>query len=214
MRKLALLAAAFALTLVASPVMAKPKWEDGQPPGQAKKEGDWTPPGQAKKEGHSSARDSGGLDWSSVRLCRTMWWDAFSSFGECVVVQTWALRNGHDDEEDASEDWRDRWKFWGDGGHNLNGDLRITDVDIDRDGTFTISGEGAEGPHVIVSIGGVSNLVVGYGATERIDSDGSWTVEGDWACQDSDRSHEARFRVLELDERLSTVATFPCQAED
>jgi hypothetical protein len=224
MRKISVLAAAFALTLVVSPTMAKPKWGEGQPPGQAKKEDGWTPPGQAKKQAISEqdSPPSGPGNSANVHWCKVRWWDDdndddlpdFASFSQCVTHFAHALHTAHDDEEDANEDRRERRKSWGDGSQNQHGELDITSWDIDREGTFTLRGEGAEGDTVFVSVGGVSGAVVGFGIDSNVDGDGSWEVHGEWACQESDNSEEARFRAYDWDERVSELATFPCRDED
>lgn len=223
MHKLPILAAAFSLSLLAAPAMAKPKW-DGEgghvPPGQAKKEGDWMPPGQAKKieQTAGDAPPPGPGNSANVHWCKANWSknedtqdEPFGSFSQCVTFYAHGLHTVDDDEEDANEDLQDKKKNRGDGSNNQHGELDVTDFTIARDGTFVLRGKGAE-DRVIVSVGGVSELVVGFGMAEPR-SDGTWEVNGEWACQESESSHDARFRAFDLDERVSKVATFPCRAE-
>jgi hypothetical protein len=234
MRTPLFLACSLALLLLAPPSLAHhadwhhppgqaKKEGDWTPPGQAKKQGDWTPPGQAKKQAQAEgdAPAPGPGNSANVHWCKANWWrddtddGPFAAFSACVTFYAHGLRTAADDEEDAAEDRLDRSKRKGDGSDDRHGQLGITDYTVRRDGTFTVRGVGAE-ERVVVSVGGVSGLVVGFGMTDEIGADGDWAVEGEWACQDSDTSHEARFRAFDADaeERVSTVATFPCRAED
>jgi len=224
MRKLPILAAAFSLSLLAAPAMATPQWGEGGhvPPGQAKKEGGWMPPGQAKKiaQTEGDAPPPGPGNSANVHWCKANWWNHdgnaeglqdFTSFSDCVTHFAHGLRTADDDEEDANEDHQGKTKNRSDGSNNQHGELIVTDFTIARDGTFVLRGKGAE-DRVIVSVGGVSELVVGFGMAEPR-SDGTWEVNGEWACQESQSAHDARFRAFDLDERVSKVATFPCRAE-
>jgi hypothetical protein len=228
MRKLSLLAAAFALSLVASPSLAKPKDGGWTPPGQAKKEGDWmppgqakkqdgwVPPGQAKKQGDDQESFSGPGNSGNVRYCRVHWReDEFWNFGQCVSAYARGLHTADDEEEDANEDGQEKRKNRSDGSNNQHGDLDITSIDIDRDDqTFLVKGAGAEGSLLFASVGGGSGLVVGFGLASSVNSDGTWEVRGEWACQDSESRHEARIRVYDSDERVSELASFPCRVEN
>jgi hypothetical protein len=93
-----------------------------------------------------------------------------------------------------------------------NGDLKITDIDVDEDGWFRVKGEGAEG-QVTLSVGGVSGQVVGFGQGDT-DGAGRFEVVGLWACRDDDDEHDARVRAQDADERDSERVTFPCDDQD
>ena len=93
-----------------------------------------------------------------------------------------------------------------------NGDLHITDIDVDEDGWFRVQGKGAEG-QVTLWVGGVSGQVVGFGQGSP-DREGRFEIVGLWACRDDDAEHDARVRAQDLDERDSERVTFPCDEED
>jgi hypothetical protein len=185
MRLMPFLTAFFVFMLIAAPAFAHHKpGHGGGPPGQRGGEeshnGDGPPSGPG---------NSGAAHW-----CKTHWAEeGFRNHGHCVSHHAHE-RNGGEAEAEAE----------GDG----EGDLIITDIRIRTDGTFRLRGRGAE-DLVIVSIGGGSGLVVGFGEAEPA-SDGTFTVEGEWACQENDSDHRARFRVRDSDETESQFATFPC----
>lgn len=216
MRAAPLLISAFALALIATPALAKPHDGGWTPPGQAKKDGDWMPPGQAKKvdqDNHDAdpadfPGTSGFAWWCKANFVR----EGFFNHGQCVASHAHDLHNADDDEEDADEDGQDHHRSRSDRTDDRFGQIDITDILVRKDGTFRLEGVGAE-DRVIVSVGGLSEQVVGFGLADPR-SDGRWVVEGEWACQDSSSSHDARFRAFDLDERVSEVATFPCRVED
>lgn len=202
MRIISLAGAALALALIATPAAAKPHDPDHTPSGRAKQQdGDHLPPGQARKEDRIDHPDDAPGNSGWAHWCKEHWQDAdYSNHGDCVSDKAGDRRDDERDEDDE------------DGSGGRHSALRITNLDIDRDGTFTLSGHGAEDT-VNVSVGGLSGEVVGVGRDEP-DSDGRWEVRGRWACSDSDSKHDARVRAFDSDEGTSTTATFPCTAED
>ena len=99
-----------------------------------------------------------------------------------------------------------------DGDDGRNGELQITDIDVDEDGWFRVRGKGAEG-QVTLAVGGVSGQVVGFGQGQP-DGEGKFEIVGLWACRDDDAEHDARVRAQDLDERDSERVSFPCNEED
>jgi hypothetical protein len=93
-----------------------------------------------------------------------------------------------------------------------NGDLKITDIDVDEDGWFRVQGRGAEGA-VTLRVGGVTGQVVGFGEGAA-NPEGRFEIVGLWACRDDDHEHDARVRAQDADERDSEQVTFPCDEED
>jgi hypothetical protein len=120
--------------------------------------------------------------------------------GQCVAehARTLGLDLGRDDDDDDDD--------------GQNGDLQITDIDVDEDGWFRVQGRGAEG-EVTLRVGGVSGQVVGFGQGLP-DHEGRFEIVGLWACRDDDDEHEARVRTEDADERDSERVTFPCDEED
>lgn len=187
MRMMPLLAALFAFVLLAAPTAAHHRdGHQGGPPGSrgGEESGNDGPP--------DGPGNSGAAHW-----CKTHWADeGFRNHGQCVSHHARARHGGDDEVGEESADG------------DRHGDLAITDIRIRTDGTFRLRGVGAE-DLVIVSIGGGSGLVVGFGEATPA-SDGSFTVEGEWACQDSDSDHRARFRARDSDETDRQFAAFPC----
>ena len=108
-------------------------------------------------------------------------------------------------------------RLWGlnldrDDDDGRNGDLQITDIDVDEDGWFRVQGRGAEG-QVTLSVGGVSGQVVGFGQGPS-NNDGRFEIAGLWACRDDDAEHDAQVRAQDGDERDSERVSFPCDKED
>ena len=99
-----------------------------------------------------------------------------------------------------------------DGDDGQQGELQITDIDVDEDGWFRVRGRGAEGL-VTLWVGGVSGQVVGFGQGNP-DGAGQFEIVGLWACRDDDDEHDARVRAQDADERDSERVSFPCNKED
>lgn len=118
--------------------------------------------------------------------------------GQCVADHARAqgvdLNDGDDEGDDGQQ-----------------GELRITDIDVDDNGSFRVRGSGAEG-WVKISVGGVSGEVVGFGQGDA-SQDGTFDIVGLWSCQDDDE-HDARVRAQDADERDSERVSFPCDKED
>ncbi len=198
MRSLAFVGATLALLLVATPVSAhhKPGHAGGPPHGNPGKQGG--PPGQRGEAGpESGPGNSGAAHW-----CKDNFADQrgdpfpFKNRGQCVSYFARGGTLDTDDDENADR----------------SGDLEITEVLIRDNGTFRLRGAGAD-DLVIVSIGGGSGKVVGFGEGKP-GSGGSWEVEGEWACQDTSSDEAARFRVHDSDERDRLLTTFPCDELD
>ena len=143
-----------------------------------------------------------------------------SNPGSCPGNSGWA----HWCKEQNNRGWArglcvsERARLWGldldrdDDDDGRNGDLQITDIDVDEDGWFRVQGRGAEG-HVTLWVGGVSGQVVGFGEGEAT-HEGRFEIVGLWACRDDDNGHDARVRAQDPDERDSERITFPCDEED
>jgi hypothetical protein len=188
MRISALLGGVLALLLLATPVSAHHKpGHQGGPPGQrgVNRDDDAGP--------LSGPGNSGAAHWCKDNYAA----EGFKNHGQCVSFFARGGTLDIDDDDSARL-----------------GDLEITEVRIDVDddeGTFFLRGVGAEG-RVFALIDGGSGQVVGGGVSD-VDADGSWVVEGTWACN-SDSPQAARFRVFDADERDRLLTTFPCDELD
>jgi hypothetical protein len=128
--------------------------------------------------------------------------------GECVANHVRALGLEvlllDDDNDNDGNDNGDN--------DNEQGDLRITKVDVDDDGSFRVRGQGAEGP-VLIWVGGFFSRVLGFGQGEA-NGDGEFDIEGAWGCRTDDDPHLARVRVRDEDERHRQLVSFPCDDRD
>ena len=196
-----MLAGALALLLLAAPVSAhhKPGHRGGPQHGESGDRADSSGRRDVVRHADPSGPEDGPGNSAAAGWCRNNYADSshgepfpFKNRGQCV---SFFARGGTLDDD-------------GDDDEGSHGYLRITDVRVRDDGTFRLRGEGAE-DQVIVSIGGISGKVVGFGQGMP-GSDGSWVVEGEWACQDDDSREEARFLARDSDERDPESARFPC----
>jgi hypothetical protein len=121
-------------------------------------------------------------------------------WGRSLCLAEYARNWGFDLNRDDDDD------------NGRNGDLKITDIDVDDDGSFRVKGQGAEGD-VTLWVGGVSGQVVGFGQGTS-NGDGRFEIVGLWACRDDDAEHDARIRAQDGDERDSERVSFPCDEED
>ena len=201
---LTFLAALLAVLIAASPAAAHHK-PGHNPPGHAKKDDS----GGGKAEGHGAkSEDRGGFagcDWQS---------DPDSCPGNSGWAHwcKWQHGPGPARGQCVAEHARGRGVEVGRDDDGEHGDLRITAIDVDDDGSLRVRGRGAEGS-VVIWVGGGSGEVVGFGQGEA-DGEGGFDITGLWACQDNDDPHEARVRAQDADERSGDPATFPCDEED
>jgi hypothetical protein len=196
--------------------------------------GDWW-------ESRSSSNENGGDDWWEARNSEKNggdWWEGRGGFAGCdwrfnpascpgnsgwahwckfehgpergACVASFARGLGFELISQVFDDDNDNNQ--NDDNDNEQGDLRITDIDVNDNGSFRVRGEGAEGS-VLVSVGGVFSRVLGFGQGEA-DGDGDFDIEGSWGCVNDDDSYDARLRAQDGDERDVEIANFPCDETD
>jgi hypothetical protein len=201
MRLASLAVSLLALLVAVSPAAADPKGDHPGNHGQGIGHHDQGDGPRGSNDGPRgvSFEDGPGNSFAS-HWCQTHFNDneanwQFVNRGECVAF--FARRQHDNDDDDTTRPV------------SLNfGDLTIADTRVRHDGTFRVRGFGAEST-VQVWITGGSGLVVGFGQADPA-NDGTFTVEGRWACQDDHDPHEARFRAQDDNELDTERATFPC----
>jgi hypothetical protein len=180
---LTLLAALLALLLAAAPASA----HHGK--GSHARNSDSDHGAKSDNHGESAPGNSGWAHWCKEQH------DPGRSRGQCIAESARSQGVEVDGDDDGEQ-----------------GDLRITAIDVNEDGSFRVQGRGAEGS-VAIWVGGGSGEVVGFGQGEA-DREGHFDIRGQWACQDDDNPHGARVHAQDEDERDSDPATFPCDEED
>ena len=172
-----------------------------------------------QEEGSEAGGGFAGCDWESepescpgnsgwAHWCKQEFGPG-AARGQCIAEH--ARANGVEIEfNDANDndDANDNNDSNDNNDNGQQGDLQIDEIDVNGNGSFRVSGSGAEGS-VVIWVGGNSGPVVGFGQGDA-NGDGHFDIRGAWSCRDEGEPRDAKVHAQDDDESDSETASFPC----